>query len=43
VNYNLALEKDPVNFNALYNIGVLYYNKGVEMTNIANEIKDIKK
>ncbi|TRX70519.1 tetratricopeptide repeat protein [Carboxylicivirga sp. M1479] len=37
VNYEKCLEIDDSFFNALYNIGVIYYNKGVEQQNVAND------
>jgi len=37
VNYEQCLEIDNAFFNSLYNIGVIYYNKGVEQQNIAND------
>ncbi|MBR8535756.1 tetratricopeptide repeat protein [Carboxylicivirga sediminis] len=36
-NYEKCLEIDNKFFNALYNIGVIYYNKGVEQQNVAND------
>ncbi len=42
-NYKKAIEIDPQFFNALYNVGVIYYNKGVEQQNKANELSDYKK
>ncbi len=42
-DYNKALELDPEFFNALYNLGVMYFNKGVEEMNLANEETDFKK
>ena len=36
-DYKKCLEIDPAFFNSLYNIGVIYYNKGVEQQNIAND------
>ncbi len=36
-NYKKCLEIDVNFFNALYNIGVIYYNKGVEQQNVAND------
>ncbi|WP_430811124.1 MULTISPECIES: tetratricopeptide repeat protein [unclassified Carboxylicivirga] len=36
-NYEQALEIDAAFFNALYNIGVIYYNKGVEQQSVAND------
>ncbi len=40
--YKVCLEIDPAYFNALYNLGVLFYNKGVEQNNKANDLKDMK-
>lgn len=37
--YQRCLEIDPNYFNAYYNIGVMYYNKAVEMYKAADEIK----
>jgi len=36
-NYEKCLEIETGFFNALYNIGVIYYNKGVEQQNVAND------
>ncbi|MCT4587326.1 MAG: tetratricopeptide repeat protein [Carboxylicivirga sp.] len=36
-NYEKCLEIDNGFFNSLYNIGVIYYNKGVEQQNVAND------
>lgn len=41
-DYKKCLEIDSEYFNALYNLGVMYYNKGVERNNQANELKDMK-
>ena len=41
--YKKAIELDENFFDAYYNLGVIYFNKGVELTDIANEIKDNKK
>jgi tetratricopeptide (TPR) repeat protein len=41
--YEKAIEVDENYFDALYNLGALYFNKGVEMNNVANEIQDNKK
>ena len=41
-DYLKCLDMDGNYFNALYNIGVLYYNKGVEMNNDANELTNMK-
>ena len=40
-NYKKAIEIDPKFFNALFNIGVIYYNKGVEEQNKANEMTNM--
>ncbi len=42
-DYKKCLELDSAYFNALYNIGVLYFNKGVEEMNLANAETDYKK
>ncbi len=42
-DYNKCLELDPEYFNALYNVGVMYFNKGVEQMNDANSETDSKK
>lgn len=42
-SYERAIEIDGEYFDALYNLGALYFNNGVEMNNAANEIKDNKK
>lgn len=36
-DYEKSLELDDSYFNSLYNIGVIYYNKGVEQQNVAND------
>lgn len=41
-DYKKCLEIDGNYFNALYNIGVLFYNKGVEKNNDANELTNMK-
>ena len=38
--YKKALEIDENFFEANYNIGVIYFNEGVELTDVANEIVD---
>ena len=38
--YKKAIEMDPDFFEAYYNIGVLYFNEGVELTDQANQITD---
>jgi tetratricopeptide (TPR) repeat protein len=40
--YNRCLEINPRYFNAYYNIGVMFYNKAVEMYKEADNIKDPK-
>ncbi len=40
-NYKKAIEIDPKFFNALFNLGVIYYNKGVEEQNKANEMTNM--
>ena len=42
-DYLKCLELDGNYFNSLYNLGVLYYNEGVQKHNDANEISDLKK
>src|SRR5690606_35344213 len=42
-SYLRAIELDPEYFEAIYNLGILHFNKGVEMNNAANDIKDNKK
>jgi tetratricopeptide (TPR) repeat protein len=39
-SYKAALERDPDLFMALYNLGVLYYNAGVDLVSKANQTKD---
>ena len=41
--YKKAIELDPNFFEAYYNLGVLYFNEGVELTDKANAITDNKK
>jgi len=38
--YKAALERDPDLFMALYNLGVLYFNEGVDVVGKANQTKD---
>lgn len=40
--YLKSLELDPKFFNSLYNLGVIYYNIGVEASNKANDLTDLK-
>jgi tetratricopeptide (TPR) repeat protein len=40
--YNKAIELNPENFESILNLGVLYYNRGAEELNAANDIKDIR-
>ena len=42
-NYKKAIELDKEFFEAQYNLGVLYFNQAVELTDEANKIKDNKK
>ena len=39
-SYKSAIRVDPEYFDAYYNLGILYFNQGVEQTNAANEIED---
>ncbi len=39
-NYNLALEKDPENFVAIYSLGALYYNKAAVASKEVNALAD---
>lgn len=41
--YEDAIAIDSDYFDAIYNLGALYFNKGVEMNNAANDITDNKK
>jgi len=45
VAYKKALELEPENFDANYNLGAMYFNKGVEYNNEANNysMKEMKK
>lgn len=36
--YNQSLEKDPTNFDALYSIGALYYNRAANLTMALSEL-----
>lgn len=36
--YNQSLEKDPTNFDALYSIGSLYYNRAATLTAVLSEL-----
>ncbi len=38
--YKNAIEMNPNYFDAYYNLGAMFYNKGVEMLKAANDIKD---
>tara|TARA_Y100000991_G_C21959977_1_gene343978 strand:+ start:274 stop:1434 length:1161 start_codon:yes stop_codon:yes gene_type:complete len=42
-SYLEAIDIKPDFYDALYNLGVMYYNKGGDMLNEANDIKDFKK
>ncbi len=39
-SYKKAIEIKPDYFDALYNLGALFFNKGAKQTSIANDIKD---
>lgn len=39
-DYKKALERDPDYFDALYNLGVIYYNQAIEQMNVANDETD---
>ncbi|GEM_PF-99955 len=39
-SYKTAIEKDPDLFMALYNLGVLYFNEGVDIVTEANKAKE---
>jgi tetratricopeptide (TPR) repeat protein len=41
--YKEALEIDDKNYTAAYNLGVIYFNKGVDIVTKANKIKDEEK
>lgn len=41
--YQKAIEIDSTYFDPIFNLGALYFNKGVEMNNAANEIEDNEK
>jgi Flp pilus assembly protein TadD len=41
--YEKAIAIDSEYFDAVYNLGALYFNQGVEMNNAANSIEDNKK
>lgn len=43
IAYQDAINIDPEYFDAVYNLGALYFNDGVEMNNAANDIEDNKK
>ena len=40
VSYKKAIEIKADYFDALYNLGALYFNKGAKQTSLANDIKD---
>ena len=42
LDYGKATEFNPEYFDALYNLGVIYFNKGVEQMNMANDKTDFK-
>ena len=41
-SYQKAIAIDSVYFDPIFNLGALYFNKGVEMNNASNDIKDNK-
>jgi tetratricopeptide (TPR) repeat protein len=41
-DYKKALELKPAYFDAAYSLGAIYYNRGAEMLNVANNISDDK-
>ncbi len=41
--YKKALELNPENFTATYNLGVIYFNKGVDIVTKANKLKEEEK
>ncbi|MCQ2200638.1 MAG: tetratricopeptide repeat protein [Bacteroidales bacterium] len=42
-DYQKALELNPEHFNALYNVAIMYYNKGINLRNDASNERDDKK
>ncbi len=42
ISYEKAIAIDSVYFDPIFNLGALYFNKGVEMNNASNDIKDNK-
>lgn len=42
-SYEKAIAIDTAYFDPIFNLGALYFNKGVEMNNASNDIKDNKK
>lgn len=38
--YNQSVEKDPKNFDAVYSIGAMFYNKAASMTSEINKLND---
>jgi tetratricopeptide (TPR) repeat protein len=42
-SYKKAMELDPTNFDAVYNLGAMYFNRAVKMNEAANMIDDMKK
>lgn len=43
VSYKKAVELNPENFDAVYNLGALYFNRAVKLNEVANSIDDMKK
>ena len=42
-SYKSSIELNPDNFDAVYNLGALYFNRAVKLNEVANGIDDMKK
>ncbi|MCF8257803.1 MAG: tetratricopeptide repeat protein [Flavobacteriales bacterium] len=42
-SYKTSVELNPENFDAVYNLGALYFNRAVKLNEVANTIDDMKK
>jgi Tfp pilus assembly protein PilF len=42
-SYKTSVELNPDNFDAVYNLGALYFNRAVKLNEVANTIDDMKK
>lgn len=42
-SYTTSVELNPENFDAVYNLGALYFNRAVKLNEVANSIDDMKK